>query len=74
MSFQDHDPYHLRSIDQQVLDALLRIEKLLNSATEAEGKAMANQKPLPDNPGNGKGNSSRLIPKGSPKGDKKEGK
>jgi hypothetical protein len=33
MSLQDHEPYHLRSIDQQVLDALLRIEKLLASQT-----------------------------------------
>jgi hypothetical protein len=35
---------------------------------------MAKTPKLPDNPGNGKGNSSRLIPKGNPKGDKKEGK
>lgn len=35
---------------------------------------MAKTSKLPDNPGNGKGNSSRTTPPGKPKGDKKEGK
>lgn len=31
MSYPEHEPYHERRLDQQMLDALLRIEALLRS-------------------------------------------
>lgn len=32
----EHKPYHERSLDQQILDALLRIEALLNKARTSD--------------------------------------
>lgn len=38
MSSRDHSPYYERSLDQQVLDALLRIEEILARAFPAQPK------------------------------------
>jgi len=35
MSFRDHRPYHERNLDQQILDALLRIEEILAALRDA---------------------------------------
>lgn len=31
MSYPEHEPYHVRSVDAQILDALLRIEEMLKA-------------------------------------------
>jgi hypothetical protein len=39
MSYRDHEPYHERRLEQQTLDALLRIEEILARAFPAEEDA-----------------------------------
>ena len=36
---REHTQYHLRSLDQQILDALLRIEELLSPKATVEATA-----------------------------------
>lgn len=49
MPYPAHEPYHERSVDAQILDALLRIEELLRAQAEpvviATADIAANGKP-----------------------------
>jgi hypothetical protein len=51
MSYRDHEPYHERRLEQQTLDALLRIEELLTPKAPPP-VALTN---LEDDPGSASG-------------------
>lgn len=49
MAYPEHEPYHERSVDAQILDALLRIEELMrNLAIHLKAKTVEVSIPADD--------------------------